>query len=386
MPTDRTLEMLRALIGFDTVSRNSNLPLIDHVAGYLKGLGVETRRILDTDGRKANLVATVGPEEAAGYILSGHTDVVPVDDQDWTSDPFTLRIEGGKAYGRGTADMKSFVACVLAKVPDMLAAPLARPFHLSFSYDEEVGCRGVKQIIADLRAWDRKPIGCFVGEPTSMDVVIAHKGKQSFRTEVRGTSAHSSMAPSAVNAAEYAADLVVKIRDIGRRLLRDGVRDSLFDVPHTTAHVGQIHGGSTLNIVPELCWFDWEFRALPQDDLDGLVAEVKAYARDVLVPQMRAVAPQADILFHPLSVIPSVDIAPEDELTILTKRLAGRNGHRKVAYGTEGGMFQRDGGVPSIVCGPGSIEQAHKPDEYVTLEQLERCEAFLDRLIQHCRG
>ncbi len=386
MPTPATLDMLRALVGFDTVSRNSNLALVDYVQDYLEKQGVAVRRLTDAEGQKANLLATIGPVDVPGYVLSGHTDVVPVDDQEWTSDPFTLRIEGGRAYGRGTADMKSFDACVLASVPEMLAAPLKLPLHLALSYDEEVGCQGAREIIADMRQWQPRPLGCFVGEPTSMDVVIAHKGKKSFRTELRGTSAHSSMAPAAVNTVEYAADLILKIRDIGRRMAREGTRDALFDVPHTTAHTGQIHGGSTVNIVPELCWFDWEFRTLPQDDLDGLVAEVQAYAMEVLLPQMRAVAPSADILFHPLSVIPAVDIAPEAELTVLTKRLAGRNAHRKVAYGTEGGMYQDDAGVPSIICGPGSIEQAHKPDEFVALEQLDRCEAFLATLIGHCRA
>jgi acetylornithine deacetylase len=386
MPATRTLDMLRALVGFDTVSRNSNLALVDHVQAYLEGQGVQVRRITDAEGRKANLVATIGPADVPGYVLSGHTDVVPVDDQEWTSDPFTLRIDGDRAYGRGTADMKGFDACVLASVPEMLAAPLGVPLHIALSYDEEVGCQGVKEIIALMRQWQPLPLGCFIGEPTGMDVVIAHKGKKSFRTEVRGTSAHSSMAPSAVNAVDYAADLVLKIRDIGGRLAREGARDALFDVPHTTAHTGQIHGGSTVNIVPELCWLDWEIRSLPQDDLDGLVAEVQAYATDVLLPQMRAVAPAADILFHPLAVISAVDIAPDADLTVLTKRLAGRNAHRKVAYGTEGGFYQDEAGIPSIICGPGSIEQAHKPDEFVAQGQLDRCEAFLSALIRHCRA
>jgi acetylornithine deacetylase len=385
MPSDRTIDMLRALVGFDTVSRNSNLALIEHVDDYLKGLGLETRRVYGAEGDKANIVATVGPKGVPGYILSGHTDVVPVDDQDWTTDPFSLRIDDGKAYGRGTTDMKGFVACVLGKVPAMIEANPKIPLHLCFSYDEEVGCQGVRELIGELRQWPFTPRGCFVGEPTSMDVVIAHKAKQSYRTEVRGTFAHSSTAPTAVNAVEYAADIVVKIRDIGRRLAKDGPRDALFDVPFTTAHTGQMHGGTALNIVPDHCWFDWEFRAIPEDDLDGLVAEVKRHAEEVLLPQMRAVAKEADITFRQMAELPAVKITAEDELTLFTKHLAGRNGHRKVAYGTEGGIFQRDGGVPSIVCGPGSIDQAHKPDEFVTLDQLERCEAFLDRLIDHCR-
>lgn len=383
----RCLEILEKLVGFDTVSRNPNRPLADWIEAHLCGLGVAVRRVPDETGQWVNLFATIGPREVPGWVLSGHTDVVPVEDQPWSADPFRLRVEDGRAYGRGTTDMKGFDACVLAMVPAMLERPLARPIHIALSYDEEVGCKGVRRLIEALPGFGiAPPLGVLVGEPTSMEVVIAHKGKESYRTTVTGTAAHSSLAPTAVNAVEYAAELVLVIRDIGRRLAAEGPFDALFDVPHSTAHVGQIHGGTTLNIVAEHCWFDWEFRTLPEVDLAALVAEVKAYAQDRLLPLMRRVAPSAGIRFEQLTELPPVDIAPDHPLTTLTKSLAGRNAHRKVAYGTEGGLYQRDGGIPAIVCGPGDIAQAHKPDEFVELAQLAACEAFLERLIAHCRA
>ncbi|MCS6780720.1 MAG: acetylornithine deacetylase [Geminicoccaceae bacterium] len=387
MSQPRCLPILEALVGFDTVSRNPNRPLADWVEAYLRGQGVAVHRVADETGQWVNLFATIGPADVPGFVLSGHTDTVPVDGQPWSADPFRLRVEGGRAFGRGTCDMKGFDACVLAMVPAMLEKPLARPIHIALSFDEEVGCKGVRLLIAALdRLCGAKPLGVIVGEPTGMEVVIAHKGKESYRTSVIGTPAHSSLAPTAVNAVEWAAELVVAIRDIGRRLAREGPFDPLFDVPHSTAHVGQLHGGTTLNIVPELAWFDWEFRTLPEVDLPALVAEVKAHACERMLPAMRAIAAAADIRFEQLTELPPVDIAPDHELTALAKALAGRNGHKKVAYGTEGGLFRRDGGIPAIVCGPGNIEQAHKPDEYVELAQLAACEAFLERLIAHCRG
>jgi len=386
MSPPRCLPILETLVGFDTVSRNPNRPLADWVEHYFRGLGVPVRRVSDPTGQWVNLFATIGPMDVPGYVLSGHTDVVPVDGQPWSADPFRLRVAHGRAFGRGTTDMKGFDACVLAMVPAMLEKPLARPIHIALSFDEEVGCKGVRLLIAELdRLCPVKPLGVIVGEPTGMEVVIAHKGKESYRTSVTGTPAHSSLAPTAVNAVEWAAELVVRIRDIGRRLAVEGPFDPLFDVPHSTAHVGQIHGGTTLNIVPELCWFDWEFRTLPEIDLAALVAEVKAHAEERMLPAMRKTASGAGIHFEQTTELPPVDIAPDHPLTTLTKALAGKNGHRKVAYGTEGGLFRRDGGIPAIVCGPGDIAQAHKPDEFVELSQLAACETFLERLIAHCR-
>src|SRR5262245_1120779 len=280
--------------------------------------------------------------------------------------------------------MKGFLACCLAAVPDMLARPLTRPLHLSFSYDEEVGCIGVRGLIAQIVRAPIKPIGCFVGEPTGMNVVIGHKAKRSLRVTVHGKTCHSSLAPTGVNAVEYAARLIVKIRDIAERLARNGARDPLYDVPFTTGHTGTVHGGTALNIVPDACVFEFEFRSIAADSLDALVAEVMAHARNVLEPEMKAVAPHAAFDFEVKSGFPGLETIPEANLVDLTKRLSGHHDHGKVAFGTEAGLFDQ-AGIPSVVIGPGSIEQAHKDDEFIALAELAKCDRFIDGLVAHCR-
>ncbi|MFD1694371.1 acetylornithine deacetylase [Roseibium aestuarii] len=379
-----SVDLLARLVSFNTVSSNSNLELIGFLEAYFAHFGVATRRYMDETGEKANLLATIGPDTQAGYILSGHTDVVPVEGQDWSSDPFTLTERDGLLYGRGACDMKGFLACMLSAVPDMLAADLKRPIHLAFSYDEEVGCIGVRSLVEDMAGWPVTPAGCIVGEPTLMDVVIGHKTKRSLRVTVRGKTGHSSLAPQFVNAVDYAAMLVVKIREIRGRLEREGLRDELYDIPFTTSHTGVIQGGSQLNIVPDRCVFDYEFRVLPEEDADALVAEVEAYARTVLEPEMRAIDPACGIDFDWISQFPGLSTEPEADITLLTKRLSQRNGHSKVAYGTEAGLFQTVAHVPTIVCGPGSIEQAHRADEFIARSELEACDQFIRRLITHC--
>jgi acetylornithine deacetylase len=379
----KTTEILDALVGFDSTSRNSNLPVVAWIEDYLDRLGVVHERIPDQSGNKANLWATIGPAGPAGYILSGHTDVVPVDGQDWSNDPFRLTERGGRLYGRGATDMKGFLACCLAAVPEM--RQLARPIHLAFSHDEEVGCVGVRNLIAQLQARAVKPAGCFVGEPTGMNVVIGHKGKRSFRVSVRGRTCHSSLAPEGVNAVEFAARLIVVIRDMAERFARDGARDPLYDVPFTTTHTGVVQGGTALNIVPDLCRFDFEFRSIAADDVEALAGEVMAYSRERLEPQMQAIAPEAGISFEVISGFPGLDTPEAGEVVGLAKSLAGRNDHGKVAYGTEGGLFAQ-AGIPTVVIGPGSIEQAHKADEFIVASELAACGDFLDRLIAHCRG
>jgi acetylornithine deacetylase len=381
--TQTATDILASLVGFDTTSRNSNLALIAWVESYLADLGVTSHRIPAPEGDKSNLWATIGPAETPGYILSGHTDVVPVDGQNWSSDPFRLTPRDGKLYGRGAADMKGFVACCLAAVPQMLKRPLRVPIHLAFSYDEEVGCIGVRHIVSEIGRMPVRPLACFVGEPTSMDVVIGHKSKRSYWVTVTGKSCHSSLAPQGVNAVEYAARLIVKIRDISDRQRAEGPRDPLYDVPFTTGHTGSVEGGIALNVVPDLCRFVFEFRAVPGDDPNALAEEVMTYARSVLEPEMRAVAPEAGISFEPRPFQAGLETEAGAEVVLLAKRLAGRNGHSKVAYGTEAGLFQA-GGTPSVVIGPGSIEQAHKPDEFIAVDEIGRCCAFLDRLIEHC--
>lgn len=383
MDVARTISVLEGLVGFDTTSRNSNLALIGWVEAYLDGLGVGHARVPDETGTKANLIATIGNPDVPGYILSGHTDVVPVDGQNWSSDPFRLAQRDGRLYGRGTSDMKGFVACCLAAVPDMLARKLDQPIHLMFSYDEEVGCLGVRRIIDRLRHWPVRPAACFVGEPTCMQVVIGHKAKRSVAATVRGHTVHSSLAPLGVNAVEYAARVISKVRDIAERLAREGARDPLYDVPHSTAHTGLVHGGSALNIVPDQCTFEYEFRTIAADDPNALADEVANYARGVLEPQMKAVAPEAGITLRDRSSFPGLDTAPASEIVGLSMAFSGRNDLAKVAFGTEAGGYSADG-IPSVVVGPGSIDQAHKADEFIAVSELEKCGAFIDRLIEHC--
>ncbi|MEM6357994.1 MAG: M20/M25/M40 family metallo-hydrolase, partial [Pseudomonadota bacterium] len=295
--TERAVEILTALIGFDTVSSKSNLALIDWVERYLAEHGVESQRVADATEEKANLIATIGPSDAPGYVLSGHTDVVPVIGQPWTGDPFTARIRDGRVYGRGACDMKGYLACVLAMVPEMLAAPLARPLHILFSYDEEVGCIGVRTALERLAAWPVRPLGCFVGEPTSNAVIVGHKAKRSYRAVARGTTAHSSLAPSAVNAVSYAARLISHIGEMAAEFERSGARDDLYDVPFTTPHVGAVHGGDVVNIVPDRCEFVFEVRAIAADDPDAVIERIIAHAREVLEPEMRSRAPGAGFDF-----------------------------------------------------------------------------------------
>ncbi len=371
--------MIDRLIGFDTTSRDSNLALIDFVRDYLADLGVESRLTFDDDGRKANLFATMGPDDRPGIVLSGHTDVVPVDGQDWRTDPFTVTEVDGRLYGRGTSDMKSFVAVALALAPEFLARGLETPVHFAFSYDEEVGCIGVRRLIADLANLAVRPQACIVGEPTEMKVISAHKGKKSYTCRVRGHACHSSMTHTGVNAVEAAAEIVAFMKSLARRFRDEGPHDPAFDPPYTTVHTGTISGGTALNIVPEDCQFAFEWRYLPGHDPDAIFAEVEAFA-DRLLPEMHAVDPATGIAFAPRSEIPGLSTDPADAVTALAKSLSGANDSGKVSFGTEAGLFQA-AGIPTIVCGPGSIEQAHKPNEFVALEQVALCEDFMRRLM-----
>ncbi|MCJ2085106.1 acetylornithine deacetylase [Methylobacterium sp. E-005] len=379
--------LLATLVGFDTVSDRSNLPLIDWVEAYGRRHGAAVERVPDATGRKAALLISVGPfADRPGYVLSGHSDVVPVEGQPWSSDPFTLREEGGRLYGRGTSDMKGFLAVCLALLPEMVAADLATPLHLAISYDEEVGCLGVRPLIARMLERVPRPLGCFVGEPTGMEVVVGHKGKSAARLTFRGRASHSALAPQGVNAVEYAARFIEHVRLSAEALARDGARDDLYDVPHTTGLSSVIQGGAALNIVPDSCSVSFEYRAIGADDAGALAASAIAYATDTLAPLMRAVDPACGVAVEPLIDYPGLDTDPEAPVVTLAKRLAGRNSHAKVSYGTEGGLFERLGGVPALVIGPGSIARAHRADEYVTRAELDACAGFLRRLIAMCRG
>ena len=378
MQTSR--DLLAELIAFNTVSRESNLALIEFVRFYLCGFGVDSQLVFSADRRKANLYARLGPQGPGGILLSGHSDVVPVDGQDWSVPPFELTERDGKLYGRGSADMKGYLACVLAAVPALLAKPLRRPLHIAISYDEEVGCLGVRGLLEELVTRPDKPAICLIGEPTSMRPVLGHKGKLAMRCDVHGAACHSAYAPQGVNAIEYAARLIGKLGEIGQRLAAPEHHDPRFDPPYSTVQTGMIKGGRALNIVPAECQFDFEVRALPHADPQQVASELQDYAVRELLPQMRAVQPATDIRFTPLSTYPGLVTAPDSEAAQLLALLCGSDEFGTVAFGTEGGLFDQ-AGIATVVCGPGSMEQGHKPDEFVSVEQLAQCDAMLGRLV-----
>jgi acetylornithine deacetylase len=371
----RSLELAQTLVRMNTVSANSNLALIHFIRDELKKLGVSARLTFNAEKTKANLFATLGEGKPSGVILSGHTDTVPWDGQDWSVDPLGAEVRDGKLFGRGSADMKSFIALAVAHAPLFLESGSPFAIHLAFSYDEEVGCFGVRDLIADMRDAGVKPLACIVGEPTSMVPAIAHKGVYRYRCCVRGKEAHSSLTPQSVNAIELAARMVIKVRDMADGFQRNEPRYEGFDVPYSTASVGQFHGGIADNVVPRDAEFRYEFRDLPTADVAAMQAEVTAYARS-LEPVMKNVAPDAGIRFETICEIPSFLGSAADPVTRMAQRLSGEQGTTQVAFGTEAGIFKKSG-IPTVVCGPGSIVQAHQPDEYVSLEQLARCQAFL---------
>jgi acetylornithine deacetylase len=378
------VDWVRRLVSIDTTSRVPNIGLIETVRDALAGCGLNAT--LTSDGRVgwANLFATIPAHDGrttGGIVLSGHTDVVPVDGQDWTSDPFKPEIRDGKLYGRGTCDMKGFIGAALAMVPEMLAARLSTPIHLALSYDEEIGCAGAPYMIAELRERGVDPSGCIVGEPTGMRAVVAHKGINTYNCCVRGIAAHSSQTPKGVNAIEYAARLICHIRDLADQFRSQGPYDELFDVPFTTAQTSLIQGGNAINTVPAECTFSFEFRNLPTLAPDQIFARIEAYAREELLPRMQLEHPQAAIEFSKRSASPGLDAAEQAAITQLVRALTNDRQSHKVAYGTEAGLFAR-AGIPSIVCGPGHIDQAHRPNEFVSLEQLAICERFLRRVIE----
>lgn len=378
------LPWIETLIGFDTTSRESNLNLIETVRDHLKHAGLDPVLTYDPAGRKANLFATVPARDGStegGIALSGHTDVVPVNGQNWDSDPFKVRLADGKLYGRGACDMKGFIGTALALLPEMQSAALKRPLHFALSFDEEVGCVGAPYMIADLKQRGVRLDGCIVGEPTSMRPIIAHKGINAYKCCVRGHAAHSSLTPQGVNAIEYAARLICHIRDLADRLQSQGPFDEAFDVPFSTASTGLISGGIALNTVPALCEFTFEFRNLPGIDPQGIFEEVERYARAQLEPAMRKTHAQAGIEFSRIAAAPSFDASEQAAITQLVRALTADRDRRKVAYGTEAGLFEA-AGVPSVVCGPGDIAQAHKANEFVSLDQLRAGESFLRKLIQ----
>lgn len=380
MPQLKCLSLFEKLIAFDTTSRNPNMALIEFVQEYLDGLGVSSTLVPNKEGTKANLYATLGPGDRPGVMLSGHTDVVPVDGQAWDTDPWSLLLKDGKYFGRGTCDMKGFIAICLAYAPEFLERGLETPIHLAFSYDEEIGCVGVQTLIEKMKHMPIKPAMCIVGEPTSMDVSLGHKGKRSYDATVRGFEAHSSLAPQGVNAIAYAAELITYMTSMADRFAKEGPFDDAYDVTHTTVHTGTIEGGTALNIVPKECKIRFEFRNLAEHNPDGIIEEIESFAKKELEPRMQAVQPDTGIDIVEVTDAPGLNTAPDEEVVTFVKSLAGKNDHIKVAFATEAGLFRERVGVPTVICGPGSIEQAHKPNEYVSVDQMAQCEQFMRNL------
>jgi acetylornithine deacetylase len=387
MPSDRINRIkaiLAELVGFDTVSDKSNLALIDYVEAYLATHDVSAQRIMDPTGQKAALWVTIGPADKPGIVLSGHTDVVPVTGQSWSHDPFALVERDGRLYGRGAVDMKGFVATCLALVPEMTRAKLTAPIHLAISYDEEVGCIGVRPLLSEVNKLPVKPLACFVGEPSLMQVAIGHKGKHALRAIIRGEAVHSSLAPQGVNAVEYAADLIAEIRRRARQIAAGGARDTLYDVPFTTLLSSVVQGGTALNIVPDRCELQFEARGLGVQESKQVTDGIVAWVRAELEPAMRQGHPDCGVDFEEIVDYPALDLADSHPLVTFAKTLAGRNSHVKVSYGTEAGLFVAMADIPSVVIGPGAIAQAHKPDEYIEISELERCAEMIERLIAQC--
>lgn len=380
----RTLEILERLIAFPTVSRDPNAPLMDYVAETLRAGGIEPVLVPNADGTKANLFASVGGHEG-GVMLSGHTDVVPVDGQDWTRPAFELTRGEGRLYGRGTADMKGFVASAIAAMLRAAKGDLASPLHLALSYDEELGCLGVHSLIDLLAKGPARPAMCIVGEPTDLRVATGHKGKTGMRATCRGAEAHSALAPTGLNALHLASDLMSTIRAEQDRIAADGRRDGDYDVPYSTLHVGKLNGGVALNIVPNLAVMDFELRNLAQDVPDVLLEPVHA-AASRLSAEARERFPDAGVEIEVFNTYPGLDTPGTAEVVRFVQSLTGANGTIKVAFGTEGGLFSEKLGLPTVVCGPGSMAQGHKPDEFVTEEQMARCDAMLEELIGRLRA
>ena len=380
-PSNDTIEWCRNLIRHQSVSMTPNLALIDEVKAFLDGLGYDTLVVRDPSETKANLYATIGPKVDGGVILSGHSDVVPTEGQNWASDPYEIDIRDEKLYGRGACDMKGFLACLLTKAEAFKNADLRVPIHLAFTYDEEVGCLGVPSLVEAINNLPHKPAMCIVGEPTEMKVITQHKGKFSARAHFTGRSGHSSLPAEGVNAVEFASEFVVFLRKLGRKCREEGPHDDELEPNHTTFHTGVIKGCTQLNIIPQNCFVDFEFRNLPNDDREALKAEIYDYVENTLQPEMREIYPDVGIEIEVISDMPGLATGDDEEVTKLVMALTGANTTGKVSFGTEAGVFSALGDIPTVVCGPGSIEQAHKPDEFIELDQLGRCEVFLDKLL-----
>ncbi len=382
-----TREILAKLVSFDTTSRNSNLDLVAWIRDYLEGWNVHVRESRNEDGTKANLHVIIGPERAGGLALSGHVDTVPVDGQTWATDPFSLQEVDGRLYARGATDMKGFVAAMLAAVPDLARRDRPIPVHLMITFDEEVNCAGARRLVRDMEESGLRPSLCIVGEPSSLRPIVAHKGRLSLRVAVRGRPAHSSDPSRGVNAVHAAARAIAFVADEGDRLAREGVRANGFAPPHSTTQCGLMSGGAILNIVPEAAQFDVEWRTVPGDDAHALLGRLRDHVATAIQPAMRAADPHAGFTFTVLHQLPPLALPPDHALAALVTNAIGDNRSRPghVSYGTEAGIYS-DAGIASIVCGPGDIARAHKPDEWIGQSELDSCDAFIRRAVAAARA
>jgi acetylornithine deacetylase len=375
-----SVELLEKLVSFPTVSDQSNLDLVRFVTDFLATRGIKATLVPDESGAKASIFATIGPNAPNGIVLSAHTDVVPVTGQNWSSDPFHLAARNGRLYGRGTADMKGFVACALSAADRAAQRKLNRPLHLALSYDEEIGCVGVRPLLKKLAQTPLQPALCIIGEPTGLQVALGHKGKLAARALCQGSEAHSAMAPLALNAIHLATDVIACLRIRQSELEQYGVRDDAYDVPYTTIHVGKIAGGLALNIVPKSCIVDFEIRNVPADNPEKLLREIRADAEALLRP-LRSRFEHAGIEIKVVNSYPGLDTSPGGEVAKFIDAFAKKEKPIKVSFGTEGGLYQQELGFPTVICGPGYMEQGHKPDEFISRDQIARCDAMLQALI-----
>ena len=384
MSEKNSIEILKKLVSFDTTSFKSNLDLIKFIENYLNDLNIKSELIYDETKNKANLFTTIGPNLQGGIVLSGHTDVVPITKQNWTSDPFILTERDNKLFGRGSSDMKGFIAIVLSRVSAMVEKKLKKPIHLAFSYDEEIGCVGVHSLLDLIKKKSINPEFCIVGEPTSMEMVIGHKGKHAYDVKVDGLSCHSGQAPYGVNAINYASKLINYIEEINKEKSIKGPFDNEYEIPYSTLHTGLIKGGTILNIVPNLCEFEFEIRHLAEDDPLEIIQRIKQYTEELLIKEMHNISSKTNIEINEKINYPGLNISESISPVKQVKELLGNSSHKKVIFGTEGGLFKRELNLPTIICGPGSIDQAHKPDEFISIQQIEKGGTFIDKLINNC--